>query len=265
MRQAGTIGTMIAALCLALALPLLAGAGCETNKATGRKQLIIISETQEIALGRQAAPGVENEIGKPSKDNGLQARVQAIGKEMCRTSQRPTLPYTFTVLESKVPNAFSLPGGPVYITTGLIRLLETSPDRIAAVLGHEIGHINARHAVSQMQTTLGLELLLQAANVGTNAEDRTLATGRVVGALALLKFSRDDELEADRLGMDYLVATKRRPEAMLEVLQKLQTLEQDQPNLMSELTRTHPHSAIRVDEARKYIGDRRAKGRYPAR
>src|SRR5688572_26737938 len=118
-------------------------AACATNPVTGKRELALVSESQEIAMGQEAAKQVEESLGLV--DNaGLQAYVRGIGTRLAAQSERPELPWRFGVIDDPIPNAFALPGGPVYITRGLMNLMDSEAE-LASVLGHEIGHITARH------------------------------------------------------------------------------------------------------------------------
>src|SRR5687767_101561 len=121
---------------------------CATNPVTGRRQLALISESQEINMGRQGSVEVEQSIGLV-QDQALQEYVQRVGATMAAVSERPQLPWQFRVLDDAQPNAFALPGGYIYITRGLLGLMDSEAE-LASVLGHEIGHVTARHSVSMI-------------------------------------------------------------------------------------------------------------------
>ncbi|PYQ59288.1 MAG: peptidase M48, partial [Acidobacteria bacterium] len=131
-----------------LAVALLAVWGCSTNPATGKPQLALISEQQEIQLGRDYDQQIQRLLGV-YPDPRLQEYVDRIGQKLAAGSERPDLAWTFRVVDDPVVNAFALPGGHVYVTRGLMTHL-TSEAQLAAVLGHEIGHVTARHSVTQM-------------------------------------------------------------------------------------------------------------------
>jgi len=128
----------------ALAVLALAVAACATNPVTGKKQLILVSEEQELALGaQQYAPSIQQSYGK-ANDAALQAYVQRVGAGLAAVSHRPQLPYEFTVVNANYLNAFALPGGKICITRGLLSTM-TTEDQLAGVLGHETGHVTSRH------------------------------------------------------------------------------------------------------------------------
>ena len=121
---------------------------CAINPATGQRQLSLISESQEVAMGREAAAGVGQTLGFVD-DPELQGYVRQIGLRQAAASERPNLPWEFHVVDDPSPNAFALPGGFIYVTRGMLNLM-TSEAELAGVLGHEIGHVTARHSVNQL-------------------------------------------------------------------------------------------------------------------
>ena len=132
----------------ALACMLALAVACATNPVTGKRQLALVSEAQEIEMGRQAAQQVAQTLGF-IEDDGLQALVQRVGTRLAADSERPSLPWEFHVVDDATPNAFALPGGFIYVTRGMVTLM-TSEAQLASVLGHEIGHVTARHSVAQI-------------------------------------------------------------------------------------------------------------------
>lgn len=176
-------------------------AACSFNPATGRLQLTTVSESEEIALGKENDVQVVEALGL-YEDDRLSELVTEVGGKLAAKSERPGLPWTFRVLDDPTVNAFALPGGWVYVTRGLLVHLSSS-DELAAVLGHEIGHVTARHGVVQLRKTK-----VAAASVGVfRIIDPNLrhVGGIAAGTagLALLKHGRDDEYEADELGVRY--------------------------------------------------------------
>src|SRR5213075_3597638 len=140
---------------------LLAGAllaGCARNPATGKNELMLVSESQEIAMGQQADSQVIASIGL-YPDPALQSYVLDIGKKLAATSERPNLPWTFRVVDDPAVNAFAVPGGHIYVTRGILPYLNSEAD-LASVVGHEIGHVTARHTAQQIskEQLIGLGL-----------------------------------------------------------------------------------------------------------
>jgi predicted Zn-dependent protease len=241
---------------LVLVIPLLGA--CATNPVTGQQDLVFMSEQQEIAIGRQNHAEIVKFFGV-YEDPALQDYVQRIGERLAAASHRPDLVYRFTVLDSKEVNAFALPGGYIYITRGLLAYLNDEAD-LAAVLGHEIGHVTARHAVRQHSA-------VQLANIGATLGTIFIpgmahpAAGQLVNVLgtALLRgYGREHELEADRLGAVYLARSGYDPDAILDALRLLKNQEQlelelaraegREPRSYHGIFATHPDNDTRLQE-----------------
>lgn len=230
----------------ALAMTVAVAAGCSLNAATGRLQVTTISESEEIAMGRKVDEDVSEALGVYDHE-GLSTLVSEIGQSVAKHSERPQLPWSFRVLDEAGVNAFAVPGGFIYTTRGLLVHL-SSKDELAAVLGHEVGHVTARHGVVAMR-----KQKVAAASVGVlRVIDPQLrhvgGLAASTAGLALLKHSRDDEYEADELGVRYVgragfdrAATVR----VFDVLTTVSELEQGQrvPSWLS----THPDPQLRRD------------------
>jgi predicted Zn-dependent protease len=205
------------------AAALVAGAliaACATNPATGRRQLSLVSEAQEIQMGREADQQVAASIGL-YPDTALPSYVQRVGAALASTSERPGLQWTFRVVDDAAVNAFALPGGYVYVTRGLLAHLNSEAE-LAAVIGHEIGHVTARHSVSQMSKA---QLLSVGLVVGMILRPQLQNFGGLAQAgleLLFLKYSRDDEKQADELGLRYLTRAGYDPRPMTQVFRTLE-------------------------------------------
>src|SRR5213595_4027039 len=186
-------------------LALLAGLGagaCAVNPATGSRQLMLISESQEIAMGRDYDRQVGASIGL-YPDSGLQRYLQQFGTRLAATSERPNLPWTFRVVDDPVVNAFALPGGFIYVTRGIFAHLNSEAE-LAGVVGHEIGHVTARHSVSQLSKQQLAQLGLAVGSIASPELGRYAGlAGQAFGVL-FLKYSRDNESQADDLGLRYM-------------------------------------------------------------
>jgi predicted Zn-dependent protease len=181
---------------------VLGMAACATNPATGKRQLSLIGEDQEIQMGREAAASVRQSIGLVD-DKALQAYVSQIGQRQAAASERPNLPWEFHVVDDPTPNAFALPGGFIYVTRGMLGLM-TSEAELASVLGHEIGHVTGRHSVNQVSKA---QLAQLGMGLGSIFVPEMRPYQSLVGAgleLMFLKYSRDHEREADQLGFEYM-------------------------------------------------------------
>ncbi len=200
---------------LAMSLMFALLSGCATNPVTGGQDIVLMTEEQEIELGRKSHIDILKQYTQ-YKDPQIQAMVNRIGQNLAAQSHRSDLSFTFTVLDSPDVNAFALPGGYVYITRGIMAYLN-SEEELAGVLGHEIGHVTARHGVRQQtaQTASGVFGVIIAVATG----DANLAkAGNYAGAALVSGYGRSHELEADRLGAEYLARINYDPESMLEVI-----------------------------------------------
>jgi predicted Zn-dependent protease len=186
-----------------LPLLLVATTTCVRNPATGKRMLSLVSQDQEIALGKQGAQDVRQTIGL-MEDKKVQDYVAAVGLPMARRSERPELPWTVQAVDDPVVNAFALPGGPVFVTRGLLTHLNSEAE-LASVLGHEIGHITARHSVEQLSQAQLAQFGLVLGSV--LSEDIARYGGLAAAGLQLLflKYGRDDERQSDELGFRYML------------------------------------------------------------
>jgi len=190
---------------LPLAAVALGAAGCAVNPATGQHQLMLVTESQEIQMGRESDPAVIAQYGL-YPDEGLQAYVAGIGQRLAARSERPELPWTFRLVDDPAVNAFALPGGYIYVTRGILAYFNSEAE-LASVMGHEIGHVTARHSAQQMtqQQIAQVGLLAGAIFLPQDWSNLALSVGGAGLQLLFLKFSRDDESQADDLGMRYMV------------------------------------------------------------
>lgn len=211
-------------LCLIL-LTALASSGCATNPVSGKQDFVMMSESQEIALGRSSDVEVRKQY-KVYASTALQSYVNRVGQEVAKHSHRPNLNYHFTVLDSPEINAFALPGGYVYITRGILAYLNSEAE-MAAVLGHEIGHVTARHGVRQQSAAQATNLSLSIASIFVPELNTQLGhdLSNLFGGALLSGYGRDHELEADRLGAQYLARTEYDPQAMIRVVGVLKNQE----------------------------------------
>lgn len=226
--------------------------GCSTNPATGKRQVAFIGEEQEVAMGRAADQQVAESLGLYD-DAELQQYVNRLGQQLARESERPNLPWTFRVVDDPVVNAFALPGGYIYVTRGLLSYLSTEAE-LVSVLGHEIGHVTGRHSVEQMSKQqlaqigmiAGMVLQPELANYSELAQ-----TGL---GLMFLKYGRDDEREADDLGLRYMVRENYDPREMPDVFATLGRASQQQgagriPGWLS----SHPAPEERIQRIQEQI------------
>jgi predicted Zn-dependent protease len=232
---------------------------CATNPVSGKKQVVLISEAQEIAMGRQGDQEVRQEMGVYD-DPELQRYVEDIGLELARDSHRPNLPWTFAIVDSPAVNAFALPGGFIFVTRGLLAHLNSEAE-LAGVLGHEIGHVTARHSAEQYTRAAG-------AGIGMTIAQIFFPVTRPFGDVAslgvgtwFLKYGRDDELEADRLGAEYAARGGWDPDgvaAMLRTLSRLDAVNSTDRRGVPGWLSTHPNPGDRVEKVSASVEKSRA-------
>jgi predicted Zn-dependent protease len=266
----------IAGMLLAAAL----AAGCGTtvqNPVTGKAERSVMDESAEIAEGRKAHPQVLAEYGVVD-DARVQAYVDGIGQRLASQSHRANLKWTFTVLDSPEVNAFALPGGYVYVTRGLMAYMENEAE-LAGVIGHEIGHVTARHgaqrATRQQNASLGvlgatvLGAVLEGYGV-RGATELAAQASQTAAAGWLAGYSREQELQADQLGAEYLTRVQRDPRHMVRVIEVLRSQERyaadraraegRQPPAQSWLA-THPSNEQRLREIERVAAELKAPTR----
>lgn len=217
----------------------------ELNPVTGENQYISLTVDQEIALGLQSAPTMIREYGGLYQDTDLQNQIQRIGNRLVQDSIAGTTPWQFEfyVLDSDVVNAFALPGGPVFITTGLLFQLETE-DAAAGVLAHEIVHVLARHSAQRIAKSDLTNGMIGA--VGVASGDRgTAQAAAVIGNLVNMQYGRDDEIESDTLGVCLMISAGYDSNAMVEVME---VLAQASGGRQPEFFSTHPNPDNRVEK-----------------
>lgn len=209
-----------------VAAALLAGCATAINPVTGREERSVMSEADELAEGRKAHQQVLQEYGAYG-DARLQAYVSGLGQKLAGQSHRAKLQWTFTVLDSPEINAFALPGGYVYVTRGIMAYMESEAD-LAGVIGHEIGHVTARHGAQRAtrQQTAGLGVLAASVlGAALGLGDVASQLSQSVAAGYIASYSREQELQADRLGAEYLARNDYRPRNMVDVIAVLRNQE----------------------------------------
>jgi predicted Zn-dependent protease len=231
--------------------PLAFLTACAVNPATGARELSLIGEGREIEMGREADGQVSAIYGLVD-DADLQTYVSDIGRRLAAASERPSLPWSFKVVDDPIVNAFALPGGFIYVTRGILANFDSEAE-LAGVLGHEIGHVTARHSVSQMSRQQLQQGLLVGAMIFSE-------TARQYGGLAAaglqvlnLRYSRGDESESDELGLRYISRLQYDPDAMIGVFEMLAQVGGGGEGRLPEWQLTHPYPENREANMRSII------------
>lgn len=240
-------------------LPTLAG--CSVNPATGERSFTaFMSEAEESKIGREAHPKILEEFGGAYDDPELQRYIESIVDLLASTTERPDIDFTATVLNSPVVNAFALPGGYVYVTRGLLALADNEAE-VASVLAHEIGHVVARHSAQRHSRSVLAQIGLVGLGIATGSGEVVNLAGTGTAAL-LQSYSRDQEFEADTLGVRYMARANFDPQAAATFLGKLQAQTRleaalaGRPEAADEFSimSTHPRTVDRVQRAMKNAG-----------
>jgi len=238
---------MLGVVALGVVLP-----ACTTNPTTGRSQFNFYSRDEEIALGMQAKPEMLAQFGGEVQKTDLRQYVTEVGMRLVRHTEgaNPSLPWEFTLLDSDVINAFALPGGKVFVSRGLAAKM-TNEAQLAGVLGHEIGHVTARHTNDRMTQSLLVTVgAVTAAAVleNSNASDATKVVAPVAiqlgGQSIVLQYSRSQESEADALGVRYMSREGYNPVAQVQVMEILKASMNGDRGL--EFFATHPYPETRI-------------------
>jgi beta-barrel assembly-enhancing protease len=251
-------GRILIALAIAAFSVLSYCATQSYNPFTDEEQYVAMSKDQEVALGLQAAPELEQQFGGVDSDQRSQALVEEVCADLIQANNLEETGYPFdcTLLaDSQTINAFALPGGQVYITAALFDQLE-NVDQLAGIMGHEIAHAVARHSAQQMakaQLTQGLTgaAVIAAYDPDDPSTQQTAAVAALIGQVINMKFGRDDELQSDVLGVRYMAEAGYNPCEMLTVMQIL--AEAGGPNRQPEFFSTHPNPDNRMENIRAAI------------
>lgn len=217
---------------------------CATNPVTGKKELSFVSESQEISMGREYSGQVAQEMGV-YPDSSIQGYVSAIGKELAVTTERPRLPWTFTVMDDPQVNAFALPGGYIFITRGILTHMNSEAE-LATVLGHEIGHVTARHSVQQMTRQQLAQLGMVAGAIASEKIAQNLGVISQGLGVLFLKYGRDDESQADALGFRYALNDGYDVRRMVDMFETLQRVSGTAGQRIPEWQSTHPDPGNRI-------------------
>ena len=248
-----------------LTLSALSGAavltGCATNPVTGKKELMFISEAEEIRMDSEAAPHQFSADYGAVEDPALNAYLTQVGSSLAERSHRPGMPYTFRVVNASHVNAYAFLGGSIAATRGIMLAMDDEAE-LAALLGHEIGHVNARHAARSMTSGILAQVAVAAATVAVAEKNEDWAPvvaglGGIGAGALLARYSRAHEREADALGMEYMVRSGYNPQGMIGLQDILVKMSHGKPSAIELMFATHPMSQERYDTAVK-----RARSEY---
>ncbi len=233
-----------------LALLIIA---CSVNPVTGKKEVMFISEEKEIAMGKQAHPSIMDQFGE-YKDDKLQAFITEKGNEMAAVSHRSHLNYSFKVVDSPILNAFAVPGGYVYFTRGIMAHFNNEAE-FAGVLGHEIGHVTARHSAKQQtQATLGQIGLIGAVVLSPTLASMGQSLSQGLGLL-MLKYGRDMESQSDRLGVEYSTKIGYNSSHMANFFKTLARMRAKSGQSIPEFQSSHPDPINRFNNVHQLTAE----------
>jgi predicted Zn-dependent protease len=225
----------------------------EFNPVTGEQQFVSLTVDQEIALGIQSAPSMVEQYGGLYQNSDIQNQIRRIGNRLVQDSVAGTTPWEFQfyVLDSDVINAFALPGGPVFITTGLLFQLE-SEDAAAGVIAHEIVHVLARHSAQRIAKSDLTNGMIGAVGVASGDRETTQAVA-LIGNLVNMQYGRDDEIESDTLGVCLMISAGYNPDAMVDVMEVL--AQAGGGSRQPEFFSTHPNPDNRIGQIERAISN----------
>ncbi|OPY79277.1 MAG: TPR repeat-containing protein YfgC precursor [Syntrophorhabdus sp. PtaU1.Bin058] len=267
MEQTGTRALRLILIIPLLFLTLTFFGSCAVNPVTGQSQLMLVSEEQEIAMGKELYPnalwGGEGGGGE-YRDDRLKSYLKGLVVNIHKVSHRPNLPVDFAIQNSSIPNAWAIPGH-VVMTRGLLAGLNNEAEFVY-VMGHEMGHVAARHSASQMSYGMVAQVLLGGAGIalsGSDYSEAALTLGSVGSSLLLLKYSRNDELEADRLGVQYMTRLGYDPRNAVSAQNNVEFIsrnymksigqEPGEQGFFEDLLSTHPRTSVRIEEMQNII------------
>ena len=227
--------------------------GCATDPITGKQQLMLVSEDTEIQIDKQYSPLQFSSDFGPVQDSKLNRYVSQVGNKMAASSHRPHMPYSFRVVNATYVNAYAFPGGSIAATRGIMLALDNEAE-LAALLGHELGHVNARHSAEQMSKGQLTQAVV--GGISVLAGTQSAALGEIAGQLGqigagalLASYSRDNEREADALGMEYMVNAGYGSKGFVGLMDMLNSMSKHKSTSVELLFATHPMSQERYDTA----------------
>jgi predicted Zn-dependent protease len=239
-------------ICVTLLTLIVILVRCAVNPVTGKKEIMLISESMEISMGKDIDQGLRQEYGFYD-DPQLEPYIDRIGHKLVPYTHRPHLQYHFAILDTPVENAFAAPGGYIYITRGLLAMINSEAE-LATVLGHELGHVNARHSARQMTRSILVTLGIVLASELSEDIKKIAPVSMIAAQLLFLKYSRSDEYQADALGVEYSFKAGYSSGEMIKFFASLQRLTESKggahlPNFLS----THPLTPRRIERVKELL------------
>ena len=233
--------------------------GCAAHPVTGRRQLMLMSEDQEIRLDQENSPHQISADYGPVQDQTLNDYVSGVGRQIAEQSHRPDMPYSFNTLNASYVNAYAFPGGTIGVTRGILLDLENEAE-LASLIGHEVGHVSARHTAQRMTRGLLAAAVFSGAAAAAGPEWQNVVAGLGgIGAGALLaSYSRNQEREADELGLDYMVGSGYNPQGFVGLMEMLMDMSGRDKSHLAVLFATHPMSSERYQTALIRADDQQA-------
>ncbi len=240
--------------------------GCAVNPVSGERQLMLLSEQQEIGIDKEQSPHQFSSDYGTVQDQAVSRYIDDVGKQMVAVTHRPKMPYNFSAVNATYINAYAFPGGTIAATRGILVEMENEAE-LAGLMGHELGHVNARHSAQRMSQGMLSSAVVTAGTAivgtayGSGYADIVQSIGGVASGALLSKYSRDNEREADNLGMDYMVRSEQNPEGMVGLMEILVEQSKHKPSALEQMFASHPLSTDRYNTAKANIAKRYAKAK----
>ena len=245
--------------------------GCAANPVTGQRELMLMSQAQEISLDKENSPHQISADYGTTRDKALGDYISQIGREVAQNSHRPDMPYAFHTLNAPYVNAYAFPGGTIGITRGILLEMQSEAE-LAALIGHEAGHVAARHTSQRMTRGLLAQVVLAGASAtaGPQMGDLVAGLGGIGAGLLLAGYSRNQEREADSLGLEYMARSDYNPEGFVGLMNMLNEMSGKNDSAMAVLFSTHPMSSERYKTAlkevdAKYASEKKTRSIYRER
>lgn len=230
---------------------------CTVNPVTGESQLILMSESQEIQIDLEQSPHQFSADYGVSQDQALNQYLSQVGNSMASRSHRPQMPYSFRTVNANYINAYAFPGGSIAATRGILLELENEAE-LSALLGHELGHVNARHSAQRQSkgmlanaAMMGVGMVMQSNEDLQKYTPLAMGLGSIGTGALLAHYSRDNEREADALGMRYMTMAEQNPSGMVNLMDILRSQSKHKPNAIQLMFATHPMSEERFQSAKQ--------------